>query len=113
MSFQELKTRLEWFVEEKGKLEDAETEVRDVRSDTEAIQFNIPADTLLGEVKTSYDDLRSALLDEMNVSLDAGGDLLDSLESAISETGRNYLQMEAQNTEYAAQISILIATSGL
>lgn len=113
MSFEELRTRLGWFVQEKGKLEDAESAVRGVRSDTEAIQFNLPADTALGEVKTAYDDLRSALLDEMNVSLDAGGDLLDSLESAISQTGRNYLQMEAQNTEYAAQIAFLIETSGL
>ena len=113
MGFEELKTRLEWFVEEKGNLEDAETAVRGVHSSTSAIQFNVAADTNLAAVKAAYDDARNAVLDDMDVSLDAGGDLLYSLAGAISQTGRNYLEMESANTEYAAQISILIATPGL
>lgn len=113
MSFEELRTRLEWFVEEKGNLEDAETAVRGVHSDVNVIQFNVSASTDLAEIKSAYDDLRSAILDEMKVSLDAGGDLLDSFSGAIAQTGRNYLEMESANTEYAGAIALLIFTSGL
>ncbi|RMB61831.1 hypothetical protein [Tessaracoccus antarcticus] len=113
MSFEELVTRLDWFVEEKGNLEDAETAVRGVQSDVNAISFNLAANSNLSAVKAAYDDARAAILDEMDVSLDAGGDLLYSLSGAIAQTGRNYLEMESANTEYATTISILIANSGL
>ncbi|MEO7587811.1 MAG: hypothetical protein ABIS84_07255 [Arachnia sp.] len=113
MGFEELKTRLHWFVEEKANLEDAEIAVRGVHSNVNAIQFNVAANTDLAAVKAAYDDARSAILDEMNVSLDAGGDLLYSLSGAIAQTGRNYLEMESANTTYAGAIAILIATSGL
>lgn len=113
MGFEELRTQLHWFAEEKGKLEDAETAVRGVCTDTESIQFNVAADTNLAEVKSAYDDVRSAVLDESKVSLDAGGDLLDSLADAIGATGSNYLVMESQNTAYAAQILAMIEQEGL
>lgn len=113
MGFEELRTKLYWFAEEKGKLEDAEGAVRTVHGDTEAISFDVGSNTNLADVKTAYDDLRSALLDESKVSLDAGGDLLDSLADAIGATGSNYLVMESQNTAYAAQILAMIEQEGL
>lgn len=113
MGFEELRTKLYWFAQEKGNLEDAEEAVRSVHSDTEAIAFNVGSNTNLVDVKAAYDDLRSAVLDEPKVSLDAGGDLLDSLADAIGATGSNYLVMESQNTAYAAQILALIEQEGL
>lgn len=113
MGFEELRTRLYWFSQEKGKLEDAENAVLAVRTNTENIQFNVAANTNLGEVKSAYDDLRSAVIDEQHVSLGAGGELLDSLADAIGSTGSNYLMMEAENTAYAAVIAALIEQEGL
>ena len=113
MGFEELRTKLEWFAEEKGRLENAEDAVRTVRSHTENIQFNVPADTNLAEVKAAYDDVRLAVLDDANVSLGAGCNLLDSLATAIGLTGKNYLTMESQNTDYASLIQLLIHQKGL
>lgn len=113
MSFEELRTRLDWFVEEKGNLLEAESSVRAVHSDVEGISFSVTGNTDLAEVKAAYDALRTVILDEPGVSLDAGGDLLHSLSGAIADTGRNYLEMESANTEYARAISILIVALGL
>ena len=56
---------LEWFVEEKGNLEDAETAVRGVHSSTSAIQFNVAADTNLAAVNATYDDARILRTDRL------------------------------------------------
>ena len=45
MGFEELKTRLQWFVEEKENLHDAEIAVRGVHANVNAIQFNVAANT--------------------------------------------------------------------
>lgn len=113
MSYEELKTKLDWFVKEKGQLEDAEDDMRAVHTLVENNSFTAPGDGFLLGIKAALDDARSAILDEADVSLDAGGDLLESLAEAIRLTGRNYLTMESENTNYAQQIQFDIAAGGL
>lgn len=113
MSYKELKTKLDWFVKEKGQLEDAEDDMRAVHTLVGHTTFMPPGDGSLLGVKAALDDARSAILDEANVSLDAGADLLEALAEAIRLTGRNYVTMESKNTDYAQQIQFDIAAGGL